>query len=67
MADLQLWPIANYDSPAGVRRVGGHRRAFSRDRWLARGFDRYLVFGVAGRMFGSDERVWDGGRVARVR
>lgn len=64
MADRQL------DSHAGARRVGDLRRAFSRDRWLARGFDSYdgyLVFGASGRMFGSDEPVWDGGLVARGR
>jgi ATPase subunit of ABC transporter with duplicated ATPase domains len=37
------------------------------DRWFARGFDRYLVFGADGRVYESSEPVWDEGRVARAR
>jgi len=37
------------------------------DRWFARSFDRYLVFGADGRVVESDEPVWDEGRVERTR
>ena len=33
------------------------------DRWFARGFDRFLVFGADGGVYESDEPVWDEGRV----
>jgi ATPase subunit of ABC transporter with duplicated ATPase domains len=41
--------------------------AVTHDRWFARGFDRYLVFGADGRVYESSEPVWDEGRVARAR
>jgi ATPase subunit of ABC transporter with duplicated ATPase domains len=41
--------------------------AVTHDRWFARSFDRFLVFGQDGRVYESDEPVWDEGRVARVR
>ena len=34
------------------------------DRWFARGFDRFLVFGADGGVYEADEPVWDEGRVA---
>ena len=37
------------------------------DRWFARAFDRYLVFGSDGRVYESTEPVWDEARVARAR
>jgi hypothetical protein len=37
------------------------------DRWFARGFDRFLVFGADGEVYESDEPVWDEGRVQRAR
>ncbi len=37
------------------------------DRWFARGLDRFLVFRADGRVVGSDEPVWDEGRVVRPR
>lgn len=37
------------------------------DRWLARGFDRFVVFGSDGRVYESPDPVWDEGRVARAR
>jgi ATPase subunit of ABC transporter with duplicated ATPase domains len=37
------------------------------DRWFARSFDRYLVFGADGQVYESTEPVWDEGRVARAR
>jgi ATPase subunit of ABC transporter with duplicated ATPase domains len=37
------------------------------DRWFARTFDRFLVFGADGRVIESDEPIFDAGRVARPR
>ncbi|MCT2592282.1 ATP-binding cassette domain-containing protein [Streptomyces sp. N2-109] len=37
------------------------------DRWFARTFDRYLVFGADGRVRETPEAVWDEARVARER
>jgi ATPase subunit of ABC transporter with duplicated ATPase domains len=41
--------------------------AVTHDRWFARGFDRYLVFGANGRVYETAEPVWDENRVARAR
>lgn len=41
--------------------------AVTHDRWFARGFDRFLVYGADGRVRESDAPVWDEGRVARTR
>ncbi len=41
--------------------------AVTHDRWFARGFDRYLVYGADGRVRETDAPVWDEGRVARTR
>lgn len=41
--------------------------AVTHDRWFARGFDRYLVFGADGVVYETDEPVWDESRVARAR
>lgn len=41
--------------------------AVTHDRWFARAFDRYLVFGSDGRVYESTEPVWDEGRVERTR
>ena len=41
--------------------------AVTHDRWFARGFERFLVFGADGRVYESPEPVWDEGRVARAR
>ena len=41
--------------------------AVTHDRWFARGFDRYLVFGSDGRVVESSEPVWEEGRVVRAR
>jgi hypothetical protein len=37
------------------------------DRWFAKGFDRFLVFGQDGSVYESGEPVWDEGRVRRAR
>jgi ATPase subunit of ABC transporter with duplicated ATPase domains len=41
--------------------------AVTHDRWFARSFDRYLAFGADGRVYESDEPVWDESRVQRNR
>ncbi|HVE24511.1 MAG TPA: ABC transporter ATP-binding protein, partial [Sporichthya sp.] len=37
------------------------------DRWFAKTFDRFLVFGADGRVRETPEPVWDESRVERVR
>lgn len=51
----------------GLAAFEGTVIAVTHDRWFARGFDRFLVFGSDGRVYESDEPVWDEGRVARAR
>ncbi len=41
--------------------------AVTHDRWFARSFDRFLVFGADGRVSEHDEPVWDEARVRRPR
>jgi hypothetical protein len=41
--------------------------AVTHDRWFARGFDRFLVFGAGGEVYESDDPVWDESRVLRSR
>ncbi|TDK24580.1 ABC-F family ATP-binding cassette domain-containing protein [Arthrobacter crusticola] len=41
--------------------------AVTHDRWFARSFDRFLVFGSDGKVYETKEPVWDEGRVARAR
>jgi ATPase subunit of ABC transporter with duplicated ATPase domains len=41
--------------------------AVTHDRWFARGFDRYLVFGADGAVYEAPEPVWDPGPTARAR
>jgi ATPase subunit of ABC transporter with duplicated ATPase domains len=41
--------------------------AVTHDRWFARSFDRYLIFGADGSVYESVEPVWDEPRVARTR
>ena len=51
----------------GLERFEGTVVAVTHDRWFARGFDRFLVFGADGRVYESTEPVWDEGRVVRSR
>ncbi len=51
----------------GLERFEGTVLAVTHDRWFARGFDRFLVFGADGSVYESDEPVWDEGRVVRAR
>jgi len=50
-----------------LERFEGTVLAVTHDRWLAKSFDRFLVFGADGRVFESDAPVWDEARVARDR
>lgn len=51
----------------GLERFEGTVIAVTHDRWFTRGFDRFLVFGEDGRVYESDEPVWDERRVVRPR
>jgi ATPase subunit of ABC transporter with duplicated ATPase domains len=51
----------------GLERFDGTVLAVTHDRWFARGFDRFLVFGEDGSVYEADAPVWDEGRVQRVR
>jgi ATPase subunit of ABC transporter with duplicated ATPase domains len=51
----------------GLESFDGTVVAVTHDRWFARGFDRFLVFGSDGSVYESDVAVWDEGRVARAR
>ncbi|WP_445258786.1 ABC-F family ATP-binding cassette domain-containing protein [Nocardioides aurantiacus] len=51
----------------GLERFEGTVVAVTHDRWFARGFDRFLVYGADGEVYESDGPVWDEGRVSRAR
>lgn len=51
----------------GLEAFEGTVLAVTHDRWFARGFDRFLVYGADGEVYESDGPVWDEGRVARAR
>jgi ATPase subunit of ABC transporter with duplicated ATPase domains len=51
----------------GLEQFEGTVLAVTHDRWFARGFDRFVVFGADGSVYESDDPVWDEGRVQRVR
>jgi ATPase subunit of ABC transporter with duplicated ATPase domains len=52
---------------AGLESFDGTVIAVTHDRWFARGFDRFLVYGASGEVYESDGPVWDETRVQRVR
>ncbi|MEN8675436.1 ATP-binding cassette domain-containing protein [Nocardioides sp.] len=52
---------------AGLDAFEGTVLAVTHDRWFARGFDRFLVYGADGDVYESDGPVWDEGRVQRAR
>lgn len=52
---------------AGLEAFDGTVLAVTHDRWFARGFDRFLVYGADGAVYESDGPVWDEGRVVRTR
>jgi ATPase subunit of ABC transporter with duplicated ATPase domains len=51
----------------GLEAFEGTVVAVTHDRWFARGFDRFLVYGADGSVYESDEPVWDETRVQRAR
>ena len=52
---------------SALARFEGTVLAVTHDRWFARSFDRFLVFGADGAVYESDEPVWDEKRVVRAR
>jgi ATPase subunit of ABC transporter with duplicated ATPase domains len=52
---------------AGLESFEGTVVAVTHDRWFARGFDRFLVYGAGGEVYETEEPVWDEGRVERAR
>ncbi|KRA38398.1 MULTISPECIES: ABC-F family ATP-binding cassette domain-containing protein [unclassified Nocardioides] len=51
----------------GLAAFDGTVVAVTHDRWFARGFDRFCVFGSDGGVYESDDPVWDEARVVRTR
>jgi ATPase subunit of ABC transporter with duplicated ATPase domains len=51
----------------GMESYAGTVLAATHDRWFARSFDRFLVFGADGGVYESPDPVWDETRVARPR
>jgi ATPase subunit of ABC transporter with duplicated ATPase domains len=51
----------------GLESYAGTVLAVTHDRWFARSFDRFLVFGADGEVYESSEPVWDEARVNRQR
>ena len=51
----------------GLAAFEGTVLAVTHDRWFARGFDRFLVFGADGDVVETPEAVWDAARVRRDR
>jgi ATPase subunit of ABC transporter with duplicated ATPase domains len=51
----------------GLDAFDGTVVAVTHDRWFARGFERFLVFGADGQVYEAPEPVWDEGRVVRAR
>jgi ATPase subunit of ABC transporter with duplicated ATPase domains len=52
---------------AGLAAFEGTVLAVTHDRWFARGFDRFLVYGADGAVYESAAPVWDEARVQRAR
>ncbi len=52
---------------AGLEAFDGTVLAVTHDRWFARGFDRFLVYGADGEVYEPDGPVWDETRVRRAR
>lgn len=51
----------------GLEAFEGTVIAVTHDRWFARGFDRFLVYGADGEVYESDGPIWDETRVVRAR
>ena len=66
-ADRQPRRAERRGARGGLEAFEGTVVAVTHDRWFARGFDRFLVYGADGSVYESDGPVWDEGRVARTR
>jgi ATPase subunit of ABC transporter with duplicated ATPase domains len=51
----------------GLEGYSGTVLAVTHDRWFAKSFDRFVVFGESGDVYEAPEPVWDSGRVDRPR
>jgi ATPase subunit of ABC transporter with duplicated ATPase domains len=51
----------------GLESFAGTVLAVTHDRWFARSFDRFVVFGASGEVYEADGPVWDETRVERQR
>jgi ATPase subunit of ABC transporter with duplicated ATPase domains len=51
----------------GLELYSGTVLGATHDRWFARSFDRFLVFGADGEVYEAPEPVWDEARVDRLR
>ena len=51
----------------GLLAYQGTILAVTHDRWFARSFDSFLIFGADGTVYASEGPVWDEARVARAR
>ncbi|HET7018045.1 MAG TPA: ATP-binding cassette domain-containing protein [Streptosporangiaceae bacterium] len=51
----------------GLEGYAGTVLAVTHDRWFARSFDRFMVFGESGEVYEAPEPVWDSKRVDRQR
>jgi len=51
----------------GLAAFEGTVLAVTHDRWFARTFDRFVIFGSDGVVYESDDPVWDESRVSRDR
>jgi len=51
----------------GLESYEGTVLAVTHDRWFARTFDRFLIFGAEGAVRETSEPVWDERRVNRIR
>jgi ATPase subunit of ABC transporter with duplicated ATPase domains len=51
----------------GMEGYSGSVIAVTHDRWFARSFDRFVVFGETGDVYEAPEPVWDSARVDRPR
>ncbi len=51
----------------GLLAFQGTILAVTHDRWFARSFDSYLIFGADGTVYPSGDPIWDEARVARAR
>jgi ATPase subunit of ABC transporter with duplicated ATPase domains len=51
----------------GLESYAGTVLAVTHDRWFARSFDRFMIFGADGGVYEAPDPVWDEARVARPR